>query len=366
MTNNGKDKSDTIIDLDADQVIEDVASSDVKPAATAQVSKPQKSRWLYGVAALAAAAFGGGWIYKDVLSSYFPSDQIRGLSEKVLELETKNTALRDGLSNIDKLAAQLKSDIDALEGKELALEKVVDGMRKTDVETATQFQSLEQSLGETRQAVADMATRPVTSGPVASIDAALQQRIVTLEKDVASLKVKPAAPLDNTVALSQNLADLKAKIAAGTGYGVEYDRLQRMVPAAAGLEVLAPYAAGGLPDAAGLAKELQALIAGLPKPAVPSVSAEDQSWWDSIYDTFAGLITIKVEGEADWPTAAAAAVAFSESGDLPQAIERLSAPEGTKPVGVQQWLDRAQARLSVEKAVQSVEEAVLRVIAAKG
>jgi hypothetical protein len=51
---------------------------------------------------------------------------------------------------------------------------------------------------------------------------------------------------------------------------------------------------------------------------------------------------------------------------LPQAIEQLNAVEAAKPVGVQQWIDRATARLAVEKAVQDVEEAVLRVIAAKG
>jgi hypothetical protein len=365
-TNNSNDKPGTIIDLDADQVVEDFASAEIKHGTAAPLQKSQKSRWIYGAAALVAAAFAGGWIYKDVLSNYFPSDQIRGLSEKVLELESKNTSLREELSNIDKLASQLKSDVDSLEGKELALESVVDTVQKADVAAAAKLNSLEQSLVETKQMVTDMASRPVIATNGASIDAGLQQRVTNLEKDVASLKVKPAAPVDNTVALSQNLADLKAKIAAGTGYLNEYDRLQRMVPAAAGLDVLAPYAALGLPDAKGLASELKTMIADMPKPVIPGPVAESQGWWAGVYDTLSGLITIKVEGDVDWPTTASAAVAFADAGDLPQAIEHLNAVEGTKPVGVQQWLDRAQARLALEKAVQTVEEAVLRVIAAKG
>ncbi len=194
----------------------------------------------------------------------------------------------------------------------------------------------------------------------------MQQRVATLEKDVASLKVKPAEAVDNTVALSQNLSDLKAKVAAGTGYRDELDRIQRMVPAAAGLDVLAAHAALGLPDAKGLGAELQSVIIDLPKPEIATPVPADESWWDGIYRSLSDLITIKVEGEADWPTTAAAAVAFAESGDLPQAIEHINAVEAAKPVSLQQWLDRATARIAVEKALQSVEEAVLRVIAAKG
>ncbi len=99
---------------------------------------------------------------------------------------------------------------------------------------------------------------------------------------------------------------------------------------------------------------------------MPGPVPESEGWWAGILNSLSNLITIRVEGEVDWPSTASAAAAFAESGDLPQAIEHLNAAEGVKPVGVQQWIDRAQARLSVDKALQSVEEAVLRVIAAKG
>lgn len=366
MANESEIKNDTIIDLDADQVIEHEEASKQNETARAQAVKQKKSRWPYAAAALLAAAVGGGWIYKDVLSSYFPSDQIRGLADKVAVLESQNTALREQLASVDKLAAQLKSDIDALEGKEQVLAGLAEATQKTDAEAALKLGGLETSLAETKQAVADLAARPTTNSTGVTIDPALQQRVATLEKDVASLKVKPAEAVDNTAALSQNLSDLKAKIAAGAGYRDEFERIQRMVPAAEGLDVLSQHAALGLPDAKGLSVELKSLIADLPKPEVAAPAPESEGWWDGIYRSLSDLITIKVEGEADWPTTASAAVAFAESGDLTQAIEHLNAVEATKPVGIQQWLERAQARLSVEQSVQKVEEAVLRVIAAKG
>ena len=211
----------------------------------------------------------------------------------------------------------------------------------------------------------------MTEGGVAApVDAsaltALQQRIGTLEKDVASLKAKPLEAPDNTAVLSQSLSDLKAKIAGGTGYRDELERIQRLVPAAAGLDVLQQHAALGLPDARGLGAELSKGIADLPKPIIPGPVPESEGWWASILDSLSGLVTIKVEGDVDWPTAASAAAALADSGDLPQAMEQLNAVEGVKPPGIQQWLDRAQGRLSVEAALKSVEEAVLRVLAAKG
>jgi hypothetical protein len=359
-------KNGTIIDLDADQVIdhEDVAAPQDK--VPPHQTKTRRGNWLYGAAALAVAAVGGGWIYKDVLSTYFPPDHVKVLTVQMTALESQNAALRDQLAAVEKLAAQLTSDVDTLEGKEQKLSTLAEASRKADTDSVAKLQSLELTLADTKQAVTDLASRPVSGEAGVAVDALLLKRVSDLEKDVAALKVKPAEPVDNTAALSQNLSDLKAKISAGAGYRDEYERIQRMVPAAAGLDVLAQHASLGLPDAKGLGTELKNLIADLPKPIVPGPVPESEGWWAGIYESLSDLITIKVEGEVDWPTTAAASVAFAESGDLPQAIEHLNAVEGTKPPGLQQWIDKAQARLSVEKALQSVEEAVLRVIAAKG
>lgn len=366
MTNSTDTKSDTIIDLDADQVIDHDAPSPTTHDAPTLSAKTRNRNWLYGVAAFAFAAVGGGWVYKDLLSNYFPPDHVIVLTEKIVVLESKNAALFDQLSSVEKLTTQLTSDMDALEGKEQTLSSLAEASQKADSEGAVKLQQLEKTLAETKQTITDLASQPMAGATGVAVDTSLLQRVSDLEKDVAALKVKPTEPVDNTAALSQNLSDLKAKLAAGAGYQNEYDRIQRMVPAAAGLDILAQHANLGLPDAQALGAELKSLIADLPKPIVPGPVPESEGWWAGIYESLSGLITIKVEGEIDWPTTVSAAAAFADSGDLTQAIEHLNSVEAAKPAAIQQWLERAQSRLAVEKAAQSVEEAVLRVIAAKG
>jgi hypothetical protein len=372
MTTDKDPKDNPIIDLDADQVVEDFDKpmQAEAPRAMPALARKRQNWWLAGVALL-AGAIGGGYFYKDVLSAYLPSDQSLAMSQRLTVLETDNAALKTQLASVEKLSAQINSDLDSLEAKQMTLGGVVEAAQQAQGVTAETLATLEQQIAQSKQAVNDLAQRPVVSGEGATtIDGAallaLQQRIVTLEKDVASLKVKPAEAPDNTVALSQNLADLKAKVASGVGYSVELERIQRMVPAAAGLDVLQQQATLGIADAKGLAGELRALIPSLPKPIIPGPVPESEGWWASIYDSLSEVITIRIEGDVDWPSAASAAAAFADAGDLPQAIDHLGKIEGDKPVGVQQWLDRAQARLKIDQALQSVEEAVLRVIAAKG
>jgi hypothetical protein len=93
---------------------------------------------------------------------------------------------------------------------------------------------------------------------------------------------------------------------------------------------------------------------------------KDDSWTGWALDQLSDLITIRVAGTADWKRAAEQSAAFAESGDLQQAIGTLEEMEGAKPQGIEQWLEKAKARLAIEAQIKSVEETVLRAIAAKG
>jgi hypothetical protein len=167
-----------------------------------------------------------------------------------------------------------------------------------------------------------------------------------------------------TAGLSQALSDLKAKIAAGTPYQAEYDRIARMVPAAAGLDTVAAHAAEGLPDAKGLAAELEALKPSLPQPEAPP--AEDNSYFGTVMKSLSGIVTVRPIGETDWPQVAEKAAAFAQAGDLTQAIGVIDTAEGDKPIALTQWRDRAVARLKLEEALSQVSEAVIRQLAALG
>lgn len=359
-----------IIDLNPDQVVHDHEPASPQ-AAKAKVNN-RYNALLMGAALLVAAA-AGGWIYKDYLSRYYPSDEMSALIQKVDALDAGSSTLREQLASVERLSTQLKTDVDALETQSAATATEVADGGKLQSSVAGRVDTVEQQLADTRAALETLSKRAATvptagtGGAAASIDLTpVLQRIENLEKDVASLKANPTDNSSNLTALSQSLAELKAKVAAGTPYSAEIDRISRMVPAAQGLDVLQQHAANGLPDARGLAAELKSLIPELPKPIVPGPVAESEGWWAGIYNSLSGLITIKVEGDVDWPSAASAAVALADSGDIPQAIEQLNVVEAAKPPALQQWLDRANARIAVEKALQDVDQAVLRVLAAKG
>jgi hypothetical protein len=215
------------------------------------------------------------------------------------------------------------------------------------------------------------APAATTSGAAASpadaaVLAALGQRIDALEKDVASLKSGPgpSPQADATAALSQALSDLKAKVAAGTSFEPEYERIARMVPAASGLDVVAASAAEGVPAAPGLASELRAAIPALPQAEAPP--AEDDSYFGTVMKSLSGIISIRPIGDTDWRQVAEKAAAFADAGDLSQAIAVIDGAEGDKPMALSQWAQRAASRLKLEAAVAQVSEAVLRQIAASG
>lgn len=370
---NTSDAQPTIIDLDPDQVVEGIDPP--RPNATPLVKKPRKlALGLTSIAALLAAAVAGGWFYREVLSSYFPSDEVSSLLAKSDILQKDNAALRDQVGALERLSTQLKSDVDALEiqttQSAVTAKSAADGLSSTakrldGIEQTTKInaQSLSELKRQIIQAVpADAATG--TGDPQALVS--LNARVETLEKDLASLKSLDGGTSTDTVVLSQSLSDLKAKFAAGAGFAPELERIQRMVPAAAGLDVLAAHAAQGIPDDKALARQLTALVEQLPKPEAAATEPVEDSLWNRAWDAVSDLIKIRDQGATDWPKSAAAAAALADAGDLPQAIEQLSTVEDAKPAGIQQWMDIAAARIASSAALQSVEQAVLRVIAAKG
>ena len=92
----------------------------------------------------------------------------------------------------------------------------------------------------------------------------------------------------------------------------------------------------------------------------------DGSYTDGFWKMMKGLITIRRIGEADWPSLAAQCAALADTGDLPQAIEKIDNAEGAKPSALSGWRDRAAARISLEAAVEETSRAVLRQITSMG
>jgi hypothetical protein len=382
-----------VIDLDAEEIrtdADEVQRDTGTPAAEETQPKSgnagQRRNTLWLAAALILGLIAGGWFYRGVLASYFPSNEVMAMQVRLDALEANGSGIAGEIASLkqDATAAaaavgtagqaadaalqeaksasaglsELGSRIDSLDQRIAAAEAAL----KSATDDLTQFRS---ALSTAPSATAAGSSAPADTAALA----ALGQRIDALEKDVASLKSSAAqAPAGDKVsvtsALSQALSDLKAKVAAGTAYAEEYDRIARMVPAASGLDTVGARAAEGLPNAEGLTAELRAAIPALPQPAAPP--AEDNSYFGTLMKSLSGIVTIRPIGETDWPGVAQKAAAFAEAGDLNQAIAVIDGAEGEKPMALTQWRDRAAARLQLEQAVAQVSEAVLRQIAALG
>ncbi|WP_161957181.1 COG4223 family protein [Aestuariivirga litoralis] len=380
-----------VIDLEAEEIrseaeAADTARQEAREDAEQAFAPPRArtsggaARWI--IAALILGALGGGFLYRGVLSSYFPSNQMVALKNQVAALEQNNTDLGNQIATVKQgadsaaaaAAAATQAAAQASDAARAAAAQIggVGGKAEDAMQQAAalgaQIDALRSDLDQLRKS---MSSAPAAGSGAASpadgaVLAALGQRIDALEKDVASLKAGPgaASQAGTTAALSQALSDLKAKVAAGTSYGPEYERIARMVPAAPGLDVIAASASDGIPDARGLAAELRAAIPALPQPEAPP--AEDDSYFGALMKSLSGIISIRPIGDTDWRQVAEKAAAFADAGDLTQAIGVIDAAEGEKPMALSQWRDRAAARLTLEAAVSQVSEAVLRQLAASG
>lgn len=375
MTDDPKDQDSEavkpqVIDLEAEDVTIERDLPPEQPAPVRRRSTGRSVKWLAG-AALIAGLMAGGWIYRDLLSAYLPNNEMQVMGNRIAALEINNKTLNEQVAALGQsvqgtaaATAELDATIKANASGIAETQSRIGGLDSKIDAAGKALQSMKSDLDALRTAVSSAGTG--SGGVDNAALAAIGQRIDGLEKDVASLKSSSGSTegAATTAALSQALSDLKAKIAAGTAYTDEYGRIARMVPAAAGLDVLAASASNGLPNGLGLAAELRGAIASLPQPV--SEAPASGGYWDSIWSTLSGVITIRDIGATDWPALAEKCASLAEVPDLNQAIGIIDATEGDKPTAITQWRDRAAARLKLEAALDQVSQAVLRQISSLG
>lgn len=374
------DPNSPVIDLEAEDVTEAKTSPDPAPQAAPRPRQKSALRYWPQASLAVLALLAGAWLYKNYGQGIWPSDIITAMSARVASLEAESKTLNDQLSGLGATLGEVKSE-------SAGLAQSLEGLQsssKTAVETGasakaaadalkTQLTAAEQRIAAIQKTVDTLRTASTgtTTTAAPAIDAgalaALSARVDTLEKDLAALKAKGPEPgAKSATLLSQLMADLKAKLAAGASYQGELDRIAELVPAAPGLEPLRASAASGLPTAAMLAEEAKSLSASLPPPASDEAEAADQGYWDSLSSILSSVVTVRRLDQTDWRDVAAAAATFASEGDLKQAIKKIEDSEGDVPAALAQWRDKAKARLAAETALEEVQAAVLRQISALG
>lgn len=357
-----------IIDIEPEEVVEAPAEKLAGPSAL----RRNGPRFAIGAALIFASAMAGGWIYRGLLSSYFPSEQTQALATRLDAAESNAKVFGQKLDAVVGFTDEIKSQLGAAqtaagEAKKLAAEAKTDSLNAADGMSALQaaLAAANTAIDELKYQISNGPAPQLGQAPDSVDTSGLTARLAALEKDVASLKQQTGVAKPDMALLSQSLADLKAKMASGVPYNDELDRITRMVPAADGLNILTAHAEKGLANAQGLAAELKTLAANLPKAETES-AAVDNSWWGSATQALSGLITIKTAGVADWQQLALQCADLAQQGDLAKAVGNLEQVEGALPVELQDWKGRALARLALEQALDKTSGAVLREIAARG
>lgn len=342
---------------------DDIIDVDLKIIGDSKIEAPTQRRKLalrllpYAALALVSAA-GGGWLYRDLLAGYFPSDQVQELSKRVATFEA---ATSDNKKRVDAVVALTEEFQTKLSAAQVAAEKST----KQNADTAAQAQnsasdiaSLKQDLEKISATSAELQNK-LSSAAVSSTavaDPALTLRLAQLEKQVNTSAVASgasAAPDQTT-----NLQLLKTQIAGGQSFATALAPLARALPGAPGLDVLGAERAG-LGNAATLATELDALRASLPKP---QIQAEETGIWAGIKSLFSLLVRVKGVVGGDWATTAAKASAFAATGDLEQAGALFATAnvdvDAAMPPALKAWGDKAKRRLKLEKALNSFAAAL--------
>lgn len=355
-----------IIDIPPENVVEHKAEK-IEPPKPEPALRTSSRALQFGVAALIviASIIAGGWAYRDLLSSYWPSDALKSLNEKVDGLDLANKELAKKLEAVVGVTDEIRSQAGGAQSAADMLGKEIVALKDANSADAKSIAALETTLNDEQAHLSALESKlqNLPSGAGGANTTALEQRLAALESDVNALKAGGGS-IDKA-ALSQALADLKGKIAEGSSFADELSRVQRSVPAADGLDVLARYAPKGLANVKTLQAQLKSAAAQLPEAVAPAQTA-DTSWSAWISALFDDVISIREQGEPDWPVLAQKADAFLASGDLAQANGVFENLPVTLPDNLKQWHETATARLQLDAALEKASAAVLRQIAAKG
>jgi uncharacterized phage infection (PIP) family protein YhgE len=357
-------KISDIIDIDPDQVIENDRRAEPIPPAK---NKRKLGRYGIGVAALALSAIAGAWFYKDVLVTYFPSDQIRALQSRIDVVEQADKNVAQKLNAVVGLTDELKSQLGAAQSAAEDARKQASDANAGAGGVTAKIAALEKSLGTASAAVDELKNKASsgTTTVVSGDSSGLSARVEKLEKELASLQELKANAKVESSQLSQSYADLKAKVAAGAEYSSELKTISALVPAAEGLDILTGDAPNGVLTLKALSENLKNFAATAAKPAEASATPDD-SFWGKTTSMFSGLITIRNTGEVDWAPIALQGSALVDEGKLEDAVKLIAQNLNVMPQTLQDWRIAAIKRIAADQAVEQLGRAVTRQITARG
>ena len=354
-----------IIDIDPEMVIENEAI--VPPPLP---TKSPRKYGIYGLGALVllASAAMGGWFYKDVLSAYFPSNQIQSLSMRIDFLEASNKAAGAKLDAIVVFTDEIKAQLGAAQAAATEAQKLATAAKTETASGNSKLVAVEGAIAEVAARIDDLKNKFAATPPgrIPADSSGLAARVDKLEESVSSVQQNATATKANVAQLSQALSDLKLKVVSGASYTDEIHRLNQMVPAADGLDILTSNAKTGVATQQQLVERLRSIAAELTPKLEIAPATQDNGWWEKATSIMSGLVTVKTADAIDWQQLAAQCLGLIEQGQIGDSLKLLEQNLESLPKPLQDWRIMAAKRLSVDQALEQVGRAVSREIAARG
>jgi hypothetical protein len=362
-----------VIDLEAEELSEAADTGDESPPKSEDLPPPQQlperpflTRGRLTILAIIVAVIAGAGLYATFSDGFWSGGPTLG--QRIDSLEAASHTLNGQVNEMGEAIGTLRADtkklIDAANTKADEASGKADAASQGIAAFETRLAEAEKNLSALRTEIAGLGTTGGGEGPSAGAIAALETRLAALEEQVKALEANQGGGTtgggnQETAALSQALADLKAKFAGGAPYKAEIDAIAKALPDAPGLAELALHAEKGLATAESLGATLEALAPELPKS---SGNGEGES---GILAWLGTIITIRNLDERDWSELALAAAKDAKAGDLRAAIRRLDETGSELPAKLAEWRVLAETRLQAESALDRLSAAVIAAIAGK-
>jgi len=393
-----KKRAAPTIDLTATEVppAQEPASppqSDPPPAPGASVhansapsdSPPKRIGGAFGMAALAGAAAGVAAALLVLLGLYtaglLPPRQsastatTQAADNKALALLTERVAALE--AQIKKLPAGdagLADRLAAAEGamKSLGVALTALSHRSDDIaagasQARERADAAAKAVVELRATMQDAAKNSSTAITPAELDA-LQKRIAALEQSAKTARddIAKASSADLAARLALSAARLRDAVTSGEPFAAELAQAKALGADDEILAPLAPFAASGLPTAAALAHELNALLPAMIKKA--DAVAPRAGFLERLEANAGKLVRVRPINAPpgdDRSAVLARLEIASAKADIAAALDDLGKLDGAARAPAQGWIVKAQARQAALAAARQFAADTARALAPK-
>jgi hypothetical protein len=192
--------------------------------------------------------------------------------------------------------------------------------------------------------------------------AALEQAAKSVDEKIA--RAAASAGADRPGRLAFVAVTLRSAVERGEPFAQELAAAKPLVPDAAALAALEPFAATGVPRGAALARELSALTA--PMLSAAGSTPRDGGIIDRLQQNAERLVRIRPVNEApgdDAATVIARAEAKAAHGNIAGAMSELSQLPAPARAPAQAWIKKAEAQVAALAAVRRIAESAVGALA---